>query len=910
MKPEDITAWALDELTPEERAQVEAALADTPAAQQQARDTKAFCQLLSEHLIDDDAALTNEQREALKALDLPQADNVLPFAVAEEAALTTGSQPKVTAARERVEPKRSMWMRIAALAACLVLTVVVINQPRTPNVAPAKVSDTFTPTENFVFTPDRPEKAAVRQKIAPVLQPAQPALADISNLQKSSEITVGGTRLQVTNPTPGAGSTTNIAMMKPESSASSISLPTPEVPAPTMASAAAPAAGGREPLILSGSNTYTGGLTINGGTAVKSGVTFNGAATLPRGASGSVMPAGAAGAGGSTITFGGTTANPSNGRSSTTGTVNGIVALEPIGTPASPPAPTTYSGVASGMAGPLAATDSEKLAKQQSEYYNSARDHVRAKMIAQVDTVSPRPDVAKDRAEKDGFRTYTEFERKSAVTRATPTPGTQRYAPIIENPFTTVTSQPLSTFSIDVDTASYANVRRFLNARQLPPPDAVRLEELINYFPYDYEPAGKDQPFSVHVDLAEAPWAPEHRLARVAIKGRDVGQERPAANFVFLIDVSGSMDSPERLPLVKQSLEMLTEQLRDDDHVSIVTYAGACAVALKSTSGKDKAWIMEVIRSLQAGGSTNGESGIRMAYEQAAQNFVKDGINRVILCTDGDFNVGMSSVQQLKDLIKDKARGGTFLSVLGFGTDNLQDHTMETLADNGNGNYAYIDSLGEARKVLVEQMHGTLITIAKDVKIQVEFNPAQVASYRLIGYEKRMLAAADFNNDKKDAGEIGAGHTITALYELVPAGVPMANGALAEVDALKYQKKEQPKSPPVLDAKPPQQALEGLNDEALTVKLRYKAPDGQVSKLIEVPVRDTKGTLKDSPRDFRFATAVAGFGMLLRGSEHVEDFSFEAVRRLALEGKGEDALGYRGEFIQLIDKARGLAESR
>ena len=461
-----------------------------------------------------------------------------------------------------------------------------------------------------------------------------------------------------------------------------------------------------------------------------------------------------------------------------------------------------------------------------------------------------------------------------------------------------------------MDTASYANVRRFLNARQLPPPDAVRLEELINYFPYDYEPAGKDQPFSVHVDLAEAPWAPEHRLARVAIKGRDVGQERPAANFVFLIDVSGSMDSPERLPLVKQSLEMLTEQLRDDDHVSIVTYAGACAVALKSTSGKEKAWIMEVIRSLQAGGSTNGESGIRMAYEQAAQNFLKDGINRVILCTDGDFNVGMSSVQQLKDLIKDKARGGTFLSVLGFGTDNLQDHTMETLADNGNGNYAYIDSLGEARKVLVEQMHGTLITIAKDVKIQVEFNPAQVASYRLIGYEKRMLAAADFNNDKKDAGEIGAGHTITALYELVPAGVPMANGALAEVDALKYQKKEQPKSPPVLDAKPPQRALEGLNDEALTVKLRYKAPDGQVSKLIEVPVRDTKGSLKDSPRDFRFATAVAGFGMLLRGSEHVEDFSFEAVRRLALEGKGEDALGYRGEFIQLIDKARGLAESR
>ena len=496
----------------------------------------------------------------------------------------------------------------------------------------------------------------------------------------------------------------------------------------------------------------------------------------------------------------------------------------------------------------------------------------------------------------------------------------ETYTRIYENPFQMVAQEPLSTFSIDVDTASYANVRRFLNNGQRPPADAVRLEELINYFPYSYEaPDEGGKPFSVSVDMAEAPWQPLHRLARIALKGREIRQERGAANFVFLVDVSGSMDQPDKLPLVRQSLQMLTEQIQGTDRVAIVTYAGESGVALESTPGSQRSKIQDAIDRLHAGGSTNGASGIRLAYEQAAANFVKNGVNRVILCTDGDFNVGISSPEELEKLIAEKAKSRVFLSVLGYGTGNLKDRTMETLADKGNGNYAYIDSLSEARKVLVEQMNATLVTIAKDVKIQVEFNPAQVAAYRLLGYENRALAKQDFNNDRKDAGEIGAGHTVTALYEIVPASARLLSpDGRPAVDELKYALKPSAAAPSAPEpagaidapaapaAKPAATASSG---ETMTVKLRFKQPEGDKSELLEVPVTDKEKKLADSPRDFQFAAGVAGFGMLLRDSQHAGELNWEMVRDLILRGKGEDPQGYRGEFLQLIDKARGLTEA-
>jgi secreted protein with Ig-like and vWFA domain len=488
-----------------------------------------------------------------------------------------------------------------------------------------------------------------------------------------------------------------------------------------------------------------------------------------------------------------------------------------------------------------------------------------------------------------------DYDNETPVGRSTET-----YQPIAASVMQDVRNAPLSTFSIDVDTASYANVRRYLNRGGLPPPDAVRLEELVNYFPYSYEPPAGPHPFSVKVDVAEAPWKPEHRLARIAIKGREVGMERQQANFVFLVDVSGSMEDANKLPLVRQSLLMLVDQLQEKDSVALVTYAGESRVAGESTSHKAK--LRSAIQALTSGGSTNGNSGIQLAYEQAQKAYVKEGVNRVILCTDGDFNVGVSSPQELESIIQEKARTGVFLSVLGYGTGNLKDHTMETLADKGNGNYAYIDSLSEARKVLVEQMQGTLVTIAKDVKIQVEFNPAEVAAYRLLGYENRLLAKEDFNDDRKDAGEIGAGHTVTALYEIVPTRMARPDGRPL-VDDLKYQPR---RDGPVVGAAP----VTPKSDDLLTVKLRYKQPDASQSTLLEVPVKESNQRLADAPRDFQFAASVAGFAMLLRHSPDAGALTWEQVRHLALKSKGEDALGYRGEFLQLIDKARGLEGGR
>ncbi len=475
---------------------------------------------------------------------------------------------------------------------------------------------------------------------------------------------------------------------------------------------------------------------------------------------------------------------------------------------------------------------------------------------------------------------------------------TEGYARTPENPFLTVTQNPLSTFSVDVDTASYANVRRFLRGKRLPPPAAVRIEELVNYFPYRYAPPAGGAPFAAHMEVASAPWAPDHRLVRIGLKGREVSDAaRPSANLVFLLDVSGSMNQPNKLPLVQQSLRMLVEKLRADDRVAIVVYAGASGMALPSTPVREKAKILGAIDALRADGSTNGAAGIQLAYDIAKANFISSGVNRVVLATDGDFNVGVSSEGELTALIEEKAKSHVFLSVLGFGMGNLKDSTLEQLADKGNGNYAYIDTLAEVKKTLVEQAGGTLVTIAKDVKLQVEFNPAVAQAYRLIGYENRLMRKEDFNNDKIDAGEIGAGHTVTALYEVIPVGVPLPEAN--SVDALKYQKTDDRAA----------RTAASTSGELLTLKVRYKEPTGDVSSKLEFPLRDTGKEFADASADFKFAAAVASFGMTLKNSPFRGEVKLPEIAHWAREGTSDDPGGYRAEFVELVNEAATLMEN-
>jgi len=485
----------------------------------------------------------------------------------------------------------------------------------------------------------------------------------------------------------------------------------------------------------------------------------------------------------------------------------------------------------------------------------------------------------------------SETDRSAFLSRESTAPfNTEAYDHVADNPFVAVAQDPRSTFSVDVDTASYAIVRRFLNDGERPPAGAVRIEELVNYFPYAYEPPEDGRPFAVHMDVAGCPWTPAHRLVRIGLKGRELPRgERPPSNLVFLLDVSGSMDAPNKLPLVKAALRMLVGELGPSDRVAIVVYAGGEGLALPSTAASDKPAILAAIESLSPGGTTHGSAGIRLAYETAAGAFIEGGVNRVVLATDGDFNVGVTNQGDLVRLIEQKAKAGVFLTVLGFGMGNLKDSTLEKLADHGNGNYAYIDSLAEARKVLVEQAGGTLVTIAKDVKLQVEFNPRRVKAFRLIGYENRVLAHQDFNDDTKDAGEIGAGHTVTALYEVVPPG---AHTPVAGVDPLKYQQAPRASGPD--------------GGELLTVKLRYKEPDGQQSALIEVPLTDGGGSFQAASPDLRFAAAVAAFGMVLRESPHKGAADLAKVRDWASQSVGEDPGGLRAEFLQLVDRARSI----
>jgi len=481
----------------------------------------------------------------------------------------------------------------------------------------------------------------------------------------------------------------------------------------------------------------------------------------------------------------------------------------------------------------------------------------------------------------------------------------EQYDSIVENPFVRVVNrQALSTFSIDVDTASYANVRRFLMQNQLPPANAVRVEELINYFSYDY-PAPKDnQPFATHLEVAECPWQPKHRLVRIGLQGKTIPrQERPGCNLVFLLDVSGSMKDHNKLPLLKQAMKMLVGQLNENDRVAIVTYASQAGVRLKSTVADKHDIIRSAIDSLNASGSTNGGAGIQMAYDQALEGAIEGGVNRVILATDGDLNVGITDDDALVRLIKEKAASGVFLTVLGFGEGNLKDAKLEKLADNGNGVYAYIDNPREARKVLVEQVEGSLVTIAKDVKIKIEFNPAEVKAYRLIGYENRLMTAAEFDDDKKDAGDIGSGHSVTVIYEIVPA----APAQMADASPLKYQQtafetlKYQQIAAPVVPAEELTDAAK--SGELLTLSLRYKLPDSDESTLVEFPLLNSRKRFSEASSDFRFATAVASYGMLLRDSVYRGDTSFAAVEEIASAALGEDEKGYRAEFLDLVRRA-------
>ncbi len=519
---------------------------------------------------------------------------------------------------------------------------------------------------------------------------------------------------------------------------------------------------------------------------------------------------------------------------------------------------------------------------------------------------APQPEIADFAMQRNIAPKIAKLESKRAITRKpTPQPislkpeekleetSSEEYESLEENPFQLVQTKPLSTFSIDVDAASYSNVRRFLNNGQLPPADAVRIEELINYFTYDY-PQPKDKyPFTITTEMSQSPWNPQHKLVNIGLQGKKIAKEDiPPSNLVFLLDVSGSMNNPNKLPLLKSAFRLLVNQLRPEDRVAIVVYAGSAGLVLPSTPGSDKDKILAAINNLEAGGSTAGGEGIKLAYKIARENYLAEGNNRIILATDGDFNVGIASDTQLVKLIEEKRKQGVFLTVLGFGTGNYKDAKMEKLADKGNGNYAYLDNILEAKKVLVKEMGATLFTIAKDVKIQVEFNPAKVQAYRLIGYENRLLQDRDFNDDTKDAGELGAGHSVTALYEIIPVGAK-TEVKLPEIDPLRYQYN-------VGSA----EAYE--NNELMQVKLRYKEPQDSKSKLITQPVVERNLQIEATSDNFRFSAAVAGFGMILKNSQYQGNVNLEQVLQLAKGSQGTDLEGYREEFIGLLNKTQSL----
>ena len=538
-------------------------------------------------------------------------------------------------------------------------------------------------------------------------------------------------------------------------------------------------------------------------------------------------------------------------------------------------------------------SDSKVQEMRLTELKQSERPPPPPKQETSVDysQISIVPDYEVVKTNKDGDGVTDELEKPLENKNEF---NTEDYDNIIENKFLTATKNPLSTFSIDVDEAAYSNVRRYLENGSLPPAGAVRIEEMINYFDYVYPKPENGEPFTVNTEISDCPWNNQHRLVHIGLQGKEIPVDNlPPSNMVFLIDVSGSMNESNKLPLVQASLNMLVDQLREKDKVAIVVYAGNAGLVLPSTNGINKIKIKEAINDLEAGGSTAGGEGIQLAYKVAKDNFIKEGNNRIILATDGDFNVGVSSDDELVRLIENERKAGVFLSVLGYGMGNYKDNKMQQLADKGNGNHSYIDNINEAKKVLVNEFGSTLFTIAKDVKIQIEFNPSKVQAYRLIGYENRMLAAEDFNDDTKDAGELGSGHTVTALYEIIPVGVK--DSFIKSVDPLKYQYN----NGEIADEESP---------EIMTIKLRYKEPIGEVSKLINHPVIDSHLKLVNTSDNFRFSAAVAEFGLLLRDSEYRQQSSFSQVASLAQSASGKDENGYRSEFVRLVGSATSFAK--
>lgn len=543
--------------------------------------------------------------------------------------------------------------------------------------------------------------------------------------------------------------------------------------------------------------------------------------------------------------------------------------------------------------------NTEKISDMKQEYGKSEEKTTAVEEVAkdEAEDEAAKDDVVEEAKEGEfnltvsGVDNQLMYEDKCVVLPYVPS-NSEEYSEIQESDFMYTTTMPLSTFSIDVDTASYSQVRRYLTRdQQLPPTEAIRIEEMINYFSYDYPKPKGDDPFSVYTEVGVCPWNKDHYLAMIGVQGKEVSSnKRPASNLVFLLDVSGSMNDPYKLPLLKSAFSMLTNELSEKDNVSIVVYAGASGVVLKGAEGSDKDKINEALYQLSAGGSTAGGEGIELAYKIANKYFIEGGNNRVILATDGDFNVGVSSEEGLEKLIEEKRKDGIFLSVLGFGTGNIKDNKMETLADKGNGNYAYIDTMEEAEKVLVSEMAGTLFTIAKDVKLQVEFNPSKIGAYRLVGYDNRRLNNEDFTDDKKDAGDIGMGHTVTAFYEIIPVD------QLPEATSLRYQ-----------DNKDLQKVSADANkDEWLYLKLRYKEPDSDESQLEEYVVTDKH--LKDSnSEDYNFAAAVAESGLLLRDSSYKGDANWDDVLKRARLNKSNDEEGYKAEFIHLIEIAKHLS---
>lgn len=950
MKPEQITAWALAETSAEERQQLEAALLENPTAKQTAAETKEFCDFLLAELRDDSLAFTEEQRERLKAR--PIAADVR----------SDGLKPE-----RRTSWRTGIGVRLA-MAACVVLgafwTWNMVAPPRMqksamggravriqighdggPMVEAQSVSEVRLLADKPVKVVDPLAGLVDGRDLSAASVDQQPhempRLLSL-NAGQSTMTAKDGEELKRLQDQTQYGlrfDSSSESIMTPQTGLTASSGDSRSTKAVTVSGIISSADGvasskvGLASMDLNGavnSINLRGG-TISGGAAVRSAdaaatkvnASSLAAITVPPPVLGKAFEQP-----GAVSLMTAPIVTTKSGTQVTAAVTGDLVASRPSSPKVPDPAAAATDGVAKGLL--LAGSSTEignydaaisqyqdvlrtdpyntaarrgidAVERKRIEYFKVAADSSRAKMLAQVnedwEDKVPRSDVyyfgrSPDEEAMPAARPQIEFRSN-----------TETYTRILENELKDVAREPLSTFSIDVDTAAYANVRRFLNQNAIPPADAVRIEELVNYFPTAEEGPAHDakEPFAVRVEMAPCPWQPSHRLTRIAIKGRELGNDRKNSNLVFLVDVSGSMNEPNKLPLVQQSLRMLTEQLGEGDRVTMVVYAGSSGLVLPPTNGEKKNEILAAIDKLKAGGSTHGSAGIQLAYEQAVSGFIKEGVNRVILCTDGDFNVGVSSPEELEKLITRKAKSGVFLSVLGFGSGNLKDRTMETLADKGNGNYAYIDSLSEARKVLVEQMSGTLVTIAKDVKIQVEFNPAAVRSYRLIGYENRLLAKEDFNDDTKDAGEIGAGHSVVALYEVVPSNLPPGAEPRPAVDSLKYQ---------AAAVAPAQLAEAAKSGETMTVKLRYKEPEGETSRLIEVPAKDEGRTLTASSEEFKFSAAVAGFGLLLRDSAYKGTLSWETVRRLALDGKGADKLGYRGEFLQLIDKARGLKETQ